>query len=594
MFDNNTYFTILIHTLFHIPIVLVVLVVVVIGSYHVDAHPRKKARSCRKLGGRCVREGETCPEHLTLEMQSGDPYCQMGIRRCCYPVPAAEQCNEKSGFCVENSNRCTGTVEFLYNAKKDRCLCCSPGEKAIISTDEFISKYNKTYENEAEAKKRIAIYQDNVKEMEDHNKLYETGKSSYQMGVNEYSDLTYDEVISNLTGIISDVTGTNETNVTGEVRVAESYPYWYIPKDIGKEPESVDYRDTGAINPIRNQKKCGSCWSFSAIGSIESQIFLQHGQLVRLSEQNLIDCTKGQAFPNKPGRTGCSGGWTVKAMKYVSKHGVAYRDTYPYTAVAGEGKELCKKEAPKTTYKVTGVQFVNPGKDAELLNALVNIGPISVSIYTSQNMIKYKKGVLEDELCKAKKPINHAVVLVGYGNENGKNYWLIRNSWGKSWGEKGYIKLARNVYNHCRISSHGYIPRAEVSEMCSGGVTIGSQCLMFSQEARTWYEAKTACGYQNQTLASLDDPKAVLDYVVENYGNDLFFVGGSDAANEGTWEWLNGEPIPSNPTKFPWAVGQPDNWGGQNCLVVNFPGGYDDEACDEKRRYICEKVKGLA
>ncbi|CAL4090924.1 unnamed protein product, partial [Meganyctiphanes norvegica] len=259
-------------------------------------------------------------------------------------------------------------------------------------------------------------------------------------GVNEYSDLTYDEVIDSLTGIDGNVIRSNEND---GLRDWQSDHDRYIPKDIGSEPESMDYRDKGAINPIRNQGRCGSCWAFAAVSSIESHIFLQNGQLVQLSEQYLVDCT---IF-------GCGGGWTDDTILYVRNNGIANSDGYPYTATEG----TCNQGAPNTSHKVTGIQHVNPGRDAELLNALVHMGPISVYVYISPNFGSYRGGVLEDNFCTPNKWINHAVVLVGYGNENGKDYWLIRNSWGESWGEEGYIKLARNVDNHCRISDFGYI-----------------------------------------------------------------------------------------------------------------------------------------
>ncbi|CAL4098370.1 unnamed protein product, partial [Meganyctiphanes norvegica] len=162
-------------------------------------------------------------------------------------------------------------------------------------------------------------------------------------------------------------------------------------------------------------------------------------------------------------RTGCSGGMPEESIEFVINHGIAYRDTYPYMGWGLSGFKRCQKfkNETKTSYKLTAVQRVNKGKDAELLNALVNVGPISVSTFVSQNFVHHKKGVLEDELCEPSSPINHAMVLVGYGNENGKDYWLIRNSWGESKGEKGYFKLARNIANHCQISRNAYIPRAK-------------------------------------------------------------------------------------------------------------------------------------
>ncbi|CAL4244156.1 unnamed protein product, partial [Meganyctiphanes norvegica] len=351
------------------------------------------------------------------------------------------------------------------------------------------------------------------------------------MGVNEYSDLTYEEVIDSLTGDIRDLTGdisdlmgANETDVTGGLRFAET---WYTPKDVGKEPKFMDYVKEGAVNPIRHQGACGSCWAFSAIASIESQIFIQKGKLIQLSEQYLVDCSKGVGFPNEPGRTGCEGGWKNNAIRYVSNNGIAYSANYPYTAKGG----TCNQGAQKTLYRIKGMQRVRPGKDSEQMNALVHRGPIAVSMFISENFHEYKKGIFEDNKCQGAARTHHAMALVGYGEENGKKYWLIRNSWGESWGWNGYMKLCREINNHCLISIRPYIPVLEVP--CSGGVIIGGQCLVFSQEALNWGQAKTACENRDQTLASLINPKAVLDYVKATYGNETFLLGGSDAAKEG-------------------------------------------------------------
>ncbi|CAL4157907.1 unnamed protein product, partial [Meganyctiphanes norvegica] len=349
------------------------------------------------------------------------------------------------------------------------------------------------------------------------------------MAVNKFSDLTYDEIISGFTGLSSNL------NVIGRLAASgrQTFGNVYVPKDLGKEPEFIDYREKGAINPIRDQEKCRSCWAFSIVSSIESQIFLQYGQLVQLSEQNLVDCGNAYATSGTEHDTCYYGGWPSINTKYVINHGISYRYKYPYTGKGGTVGDSCNEGVPKTSYRVIGGEDVQSGRDNALLNALVHRGPISVCIYVSEDFPLYDKGVIEDDLCTADKAANHAVVLVGYGNENGKNYWLIRNSWGKNVGDNGYYKLSRNVENHCQISSWGFIPVTGDALICTGGVIIGGQCLVFSQEKRLWVDAKTACESQGQTLASLSDPQAVLDYVKEKYGNEIFFLGGSDAEKEG-------------------------------------------------------------
>ncbi|CAL4102272.1 unnamed protein product [Meganyctiphanes norvegica] len=125
----------------------------------------------------------------------------------------------------------------------------------------------------------------------------------------------------------------------------------------------------------------------------------------------------------------------------------------------------------------------------------------------------------------------------------------------------------------------------------SGSVLVGDQCLVFHLDRLTWNAAKQACATNNTKLASLTDLDATLDYTNATYGDVMFWVGGTDAAEEGSWMWLNGLAI----SKIPWAAGQPDNegrFGNQDCLALNYRGGFDDGYCGNKKPYICEQARG--
>ncbi|CAL4071859.1 unnamed protein product, partial [Meganyctiphanes norvegica] len=329
---------------------------------------------------------------------------------------------------------------------------------ASISHDEFVKKYNKSYKDEAEKNNRSTIYQINVEVMEKHNILYAKGESSYKMGVNKYSDLTYDEVLKYLTGALEPM----DTRKRRESKCNSIYR-----ENTGTLKDSKDYRKEITFNPIQDQNYCGSCWAFSAIASIESKIFIESGQLVKLSEQNLIDCAKGVAFK------GCSGGRPGRAIEYVSNNGIALNKNYPYENKEGN----CNEDVSTQKYNVTGKQRVEPRNEEVLLHALEYTGPISVNVILPDSMRHYKKGVYEDELCKKRsEPINHAMVLMGYGNELGKDFWILRNSWGESFGEEGYMKLRRNKRNHCKIASFAFIPQIKGSKAeCVGGSTGGKK-----------------------------------------------------------------------------------------------------------------------
>uniref|UniRef100_UPI00398F3431 procathepsin L-like n=1 Tax=Pristiophorus japonicus TaxID=55135 RepID=UPI00398F3431 len=167
------------------------------------------------------------------------------------------------------------------------------------------------------------------------------------------------------------------------------------------------------------QGQCGSCWAFSANGALEGQWYKTKGQLVPLSEQNLVDCNRGN------GNYGCRGGWMANAYRYVIKNkGINSEATYPYTG----RDESCKFQS----------------------NDML---PLSVDVVPLQCMLT---GVYYDPTCS--KTVNHAVLVVGYGTESGKQYWIVKNSWGTGWGDQGYIKMAKDRNNQCGIASYAIFP----------------------------------------------------------------------------------------------------------------------------------------
>uniref|UniRef100_A0A182DW06 Ficin isoform A n=1 Tax=Ficus carica TaxID=3494 RepID=A0A182DW06_FICCA len=197
-------------------------------------------------------------------------------------------------------------------------------------------------------------------------------------------------------------------------------------------PETVDWRSKGAVNPIRNQGQCGSCWAFSAVAAVESINKIVTGQLLSLSEQQLLDCA--QSYKN----LGCQGGWVNKAFEYIIQNrGITSQSNYPYTGHKGQCRTGLASIATIDSY-----QYVPSNNENALKNAVAN-QPVSVAVEAAGRAFQlYKSGVFTGSCGVA---IDHAVVLIGYGKYNGVDYWLLRNSWGTNWGEQGYMKLQRNV-----------------------------------------------------------------------------------------------------------------------------------------------------
>nr|AEM76722.1 cathepsin L-like proteinase [Triatoma brasiliensis] len=295
--------------------------------------------------------------------------------------------------------------------------------------------HGKNYKNQFEEMFRRKIFMNNKKRIEAHNAKYEQGEVSYKMKMNHFGDLMSHEIKALMNGFKM----TPNTKREGKI---------YFPSN-DKLPKSVDWRQKGAVTPVKDQGQCGSCWSFSATGSLEGQIFLKKGKLVSLSEQNLMDCSK------EYGNNGCEGGLMDKAFQYVSDNkGIDTESSYPYEA----RDYACRFKKDKVGGTDKGYVDIPEGDEKALQNALATVGPISVAIDASHESFHfYSEGVYNEPYCSSY-DLDHGVLAVGYGTENGQDYWLVKNSWGPSWGESGYIKIARNHSNHCGIASMASYP----------------------------------------------------------------------------------------------------------------------------------------
>jgi len=298
--------------------------------------------------------------------------------------------------------------------------------------EDFKSKYTKEYEVFEEETRR-AIWEDNHDFIERHNADYEAGIETYSVGENEHNDLTNMEFASMLTGL-----QTMELSETAEM---------FEPVDYSDVRSTVDWRTDGYVTPVKNQGRCGSCWAFSATGSLEGQHYKKTGHLVSLSEQQLVDCSTANYA--------CQGGWVYKAFDYIkTHHGIASESHYPYKGVKGH----CHFHTSDAVATLSGWVHVRGGSETDLQAAVSQKGPISVAIDASHRGFQmYKHGVYHDSNCSPRN-LNHAVLVVGYGQETGGKYWLVKNSWGRSWGNQGYINMAKDRHNHCGIASQAYYP----------------------------------------------------------------------------------------------------------------------------------------
>jgi len=306
------------------------------------------------------------------------------------------------------------------------------------SWEEFKLKYNKKYESEEDETYRQSVWTSTVEMISEHNAEFQAGEHTFNIGENELADLTPDEIKERMNGLVANT----DSEEDGVVMVTES--------ELAKLNKTVDWRAKGYVTEVKNQAHCGSCWAFSATGSMEGAHFKSTGKLVSLSEQNLVDCSR------KEHNLGCMGGLMDNAFKYViANHGIDTEASYPYNATTGK---TCKFNQTAIGATISSFKDIPRNSEMDLQKASATIGPISVAIDASRPTFHfYKSGVYHDHKCSSVH-LDHGVLVVGYGTEDGKDYWLVKNSWGATWGEKGYIKMARNKRNACGIATQASYP----------------------------------------------------------------------------------------------------------------------------------------
>jgi len=216
-----------------------------------------------------------------------------------------------------------------------------------------------------------------------------------------------------------------------------------IDTPVAATADSVDWRAKGYVNPIKDQGQCGSCWAFSTTGSTEGAVFKKTNKLESFSEQQLVDCSA--SFGNQ----GCNGGLMDNGFKYIIKNGITLEDNYPYTAKDGKCQDK-PAVGHLTSYKDVGKT------EAALATALSTVGPISVAIDASHSSFQlYKSGTYYEPRCSSSQ-LDHGVLAVGYTDDS----YIVKNSWGTTWGQQGYINMSRGKNNNCGIASMASYPIA--------------------------------------------------------------------------------------------------------------------------------------
>lgn len=285
--------------------------------------------------------------------------------------------------------------------------------------ESWLVKHGKFYNTFGEKENRFRIFRDNLRYIEEHN----SGDHSYKLGLNQFADLTSGELRLGFT---------RASPKPESDKVETSDRYSPLSSDV--LPDSVDWRTKGAVSPVKNEGLCRSSWAFAAIGAVEGINQIVTGNLITLSEQQLVDCT------TKLGNNGCNGGFINKAFDFIIGNGGIDTDQdYPYTGLVG----LCNnRKKRRKVVSFDGYESLAMNNESVLLKAVAN-QPIAVSLgIKAINWVLYEGGIMSGQ-CKTDSSL--AAVLVGYGTKNGKDYWILKNSWGTNWGESGYIRVVRNI-----------------------------------------------------------------------------------------------------------------------------------------------------
>jgi cathepsin L len=295
--------------------------------------------------------------------------------------------------------------------------------------EQYMADFGKRYIDSAEYDLHEATFSRNLEDIIRHN----TDRTqTWKKGVNQFTDMSEEQMVSSF--------GYNHAealeNKKGRTALPQAKLERMVP--VSELPDSVDWRTKGIITPVKNQGACGSCWAFGAVASIESNLIQNTGKTVILSTQNVVSCSKN---PQHCGGTGGCGGSTAElAFATVSQTGIATEAAYPYVAQTG----TCKETVPKTA-KIDGFVQLPENNYTALMNAIATIGPQAVNV-AANSWGSYRSGIFTGcPSFSSNIVINHVVQLVGYGVDNGRPYWLIRNSWGASWGEQGYMRLDRHA-----------------------------------------------------------------------------------------------------------------------------------------------------
>ncbi len=354
------------------------------------------------------------------------PYYLFCSMNAIHQMDSVSVCNTFGGFL---NNQCNDYFSKNTDRNNDKSLCYKyitykdnqNVDMMIHKWDKFIdyfTEYNRYYNSFTEVTDRFNIFHDNLYFINDHNA---NANSSFTLGINQFTDMTNQEF--------------KDRFVNGLGAVVGSTSCKSFSSTASGAPSSIDWRAKGAVTSVKDQGQCGSCWTFSATGAIEGAWAIAKGKLIDFSEEELVECAG-----LKYGSMGCNGGQMDGAFKYVIENGQCTLSSYPYTSGTGQSGSCKTSCTPVAT--LSSCSDVTPNDQISLKGAVAK-QPVSIAIEADTRYFQsYSSGILDSTSCGTN--LDHGVLIVGYGEQNGMKYWNVKNSWSSSWGDNGYVKILRS------------------------------------------------------------------------------------------------------------------------------------------------------
>jgi len=334
-----------------------------------------------------------------------------------------------------------------------------------VAFEQFVADFEKQYNTKDMLNNRRRIFMANYETLLEHNARYEAGEVSWWQKVNADTDLTPEEFMQKRTSRFQDIPMSNQVN---------EYIVDKLNKiDDSNVPEEFDWVSQGKVTPVRDQAQCGSCAAFAAVAAMESCMMINdlENDNIDLSEQHVLDCAYKYKYKIEIGgqnitltNNGCEGGFSQAYFDWMHQDGQLIQNEEGYSYVSGTTGAVTecrpKSDNYNTNTKVLGQHSVWFPKEESSMKKLLLVNPVATAVQVTQNWSQYGGGVLLDQDCcnaafdeNCVGHVGHEVLVVGYGTENNLDYWLIKNSWGNSWGQDGLVKLWRGV-GHCAVGRH--------------------------------------------------------------------------------------------------------------------------------------------